>query len=106
MVMLPLGLVFEFPPPGAPSLGSVGALLALAVFSTAMGVVIYFRLLRTLGVVGTTAQAYLRVPIGTAIGVGFLGETLPSSAWAGFACVLAGVMAMTLPERRRAAAGW
>ena len=50
------------------------ALAALAVFSTALAFVIYFRLIRTLGSVGTTAQAYLRVPIGVAVGVVFLGE--------------------------------
>ena len=42
------------------------ALLVLAVFSTALAFVIYFRLVQTLGSVGTTAQAYLRVPIGVA----------------------------------------
>ena len=50
--------------------------MALAVFSTALAFVIYFRLIQTLGSVGTTAQAYLRVPIGVAIGVLFLGESL------------------------------
>ena len=43
-------------------------------FSTALAFVIYFRLIQTLGSVGTTAQAYLRVPIGVAVGVVFLGE--------------------------------
>ena len=45
-------------------------------FSTALAFVIYFRLVQTLGSVGTTAQAYLRVPIGVAIGVLILGESL------------------------------
>jgi drug/metabolite transporter (DMT)-like permease len=31
----------------------------------------------------------------------FLGETLASTAWLGLACVMAGVIAMTLPARRR-----
>ena len=44
-------------------------LVALAVFSTALAFAIYFRLIQTLGAIGTTAQAYLRVPIGVAIGV-------------------------------------
>jgi len=79
------------------------ALLALAVFSTALAFVIYFRLVQTLGSVGTTAQAYLRVPIGVGIGVVFLGETLASTAWLGLACVVTGVIAMTLPARRRGA---
>ncbi|MFO1072329.1 MAG: hypothetical protein U1E17_06550 [Geminicoccaceae bacterium] len=51
-----------------------GVFLALAVFSTALAFTIYFRLVQTLGSVGTTAQAYLRVPIGVAIGVLLLGD--------------------------------
>jgi len=65
--------------------------------------VIYFRLIQTLGSVGTTAQAYLRVPIGVAIGVAFLGERLSPTAWVGLACVVAGVAAMTIPPRKAAA---
>jgi len=72
------------------------------VFSTALALVIYFRLINTLGSVGTTSQAYLRVPIGVAIGVVFLGEHLTSSAWIGLACVLAGVAAMTIPRCKEA----
>ena len=55
----------------------------------------------TLGTVGTTAQAYLRVPIGVAISVAFLGESLSRTAWIGLACVVLGVAAMTIPARRR-----
>ncbi|HWL20415.1 MAG TPA: EamA family transporter, partial [Bradyrhizobium sp.] len=79
--------------------------LGLAVFSTAAAFVIYFRLIQTLGSVGTTAQAYLRVPIGVAIGVAFLGERLSPTAWVGLACVVAGVAAMTIPPRKVAAPG-
>jgi drug/metabolite transporter (DMT)-like permease len=39
----------------APSMSSMLAVLALAVFSTALAFVIYFRLVQTLGSVGTTA---------------------------------------------------
>ena len=53
--------------------------------------------------VGATAQAYLRVPIGVALGVIFLGEQLSSTVWIGLACVVIGVAAMTIPERPRAA---
>jgi drug/metabolite transporter (DMT)-like permease len=65
--------------------------------------VIYFRLIQTLGSVGTTAQAYLRVPIGVALSVALLGETLSPTAWIGLACVVLGVAAMTIPVRRVAA---
>jgi drug/metabolite transporter (DMT)-like permease len=68
------------------------------------GVAIYFRLIQTLGSVGTTAQAYLRVPIGVLLSVVLLGESLTSTAWIGLACVVAGVAAMTIPQRKAAMA--
>src|SRR5215475_4105405 len=102
-VLIPLSLVVEHPWNLTPSTSSVLALAGLALFSTAAAFVIYFRLIQTLGSVGTTAQAYLRVPIGVAISVIFLGERLSPTAWLGLTCVVAGVAAMTLPRRSAAA---
>ncbi|MBR1228858.1 MULTISPECIES: DMT family transporter [unclassified Bradyrhizobium] len=99
-ILIPLSLVVDRPWTLAPSMHSLLALLAIAVFSTALAFVIYFRLIQTLGSVGATAQAYLRVPIGVAFGVTFLGEQLSSTVWIGLACVVAGVAAMTIPARR------
>jgi len=101
LILTPLSLVVDRPWTLAPSVRSLLAMTCLSVFSTALAFTIYFRLLRTLGPVGTTSQAYLRVPIGVAIGVLFLGETLSPTSWVGFLCVIAGVAAMTLPERKR-----
>jgi drug/metabolite transporter (DMT)-like permease len=98
-VLIPASLAFEQPWTLSPSPGSVLALLGLAVFSTAVAFVIYFRLIQSLGSVGTTAQAYLRVPIGVAISVTFLGESLGQTAWIGLACVVIGVASMTIPAR-------
>jgi drug/metabolite transporter (DMT)-like permease len=98
-ILIPVGLVVEQPWTLTPSTNSLLALLGLAVFSTAAAFVIYFRLIQTLGSVGTTAQAYLRVPIGVALGVLFLGEQLSPTAWIGLACVVVGVAAMTIPPR-------
>jgi len=98
-ILIPISFVVDRPWTLAPSMDSVLALLGLSVVSTALAFVIYFRLVQTLGSVGTTAQAYLRVPIGVAISVFFLGETLTSTAWAGLACVIVGVAAMTIPAR-------
>jgi len=100
VLLIPASLVVDRPWGLTPSTESLLALLALSVVSTALAFAIYFRLIRTLGSVGTTAVAYLRVPIGVAIGLVFLGETLSPTAWAGLALVVVGVMAMTLPERR------
>jgi drug/metabolite transporter (DMT)-like permease len=99
-MLLPASLIIDRPWTLAPSAASMGAVLALAVLSTAHAFTIYFRLIKTLGPMSTAAQAYLRVPIGVTIGVVFLGETLAPTAWMGLACVVAGVVAMTLPSRR------
>ena len=98
-ILIPISLVVDRPWTLAPSMNSLLALLAIAVFSTALAFVIYFRLIQTLGSVGATAQAYLRVPIGVAFGVIFLGEQLSSTVWIGLACVV-GVAAMTIPARK------
>jgi drug/metabolite transporter (DMT)-like permease len=103
-ILIPIGLVVDRPWTLAPSMSSMLALLGLAVFSTALAFVIYFRLIQTLGSVGTTAQAYLRVPIGVALGVMFLGESPSPTAWVGLACVVIGVAAMTIPARKVIAA--
>lgn len=99
-ILLPVSIAVERPWTLAPSASSMLALLGLAVFSTAFAFVIYFRLIQTLGSVGTTAQAYLRVPIGVALGVLLLGESLSPTAWIGLGCVVIGVAAMTIPARR------
>ena len=104
VILVPASLVLDRPWTLAPSASSLAALLGLSLFSTALAFVIYFRLVQTLGSVGTTSQAYLRVPIGVGIGALFLGEGLAPSAWAGMLCVLVGVAAMTIPARKAAIA--
>jgi drug/metabolite transporter (DMT)-like permease len=96
-LLTPASLLLDRPWTLAPSAASVLALLGLSVFSTALAFVIYFRLVQSLGSVGTTAQAYLRVPVGVLIGILFLGETPALTAWIGLACVMAGVAVMTIP---------
>lgn len=99
IILIPLSLIVDQPWSLTPSTNSIFALFGLAVFSTAAAFTIYFRLIQTLGSVSTTAQAYLRVPIGVGIGVIFLGERLTSTAWLGLAFVVLGVIAMTLPAK-------
>lgn len=100
IVLIPMSLIIDRPWTLQPSFNSTAALLMLSVFSTAIAFVIYFRLVQTLGSVGTTSQAYLRVPIGVAIGAIFLGESLPPTMWMGLGCVVIGVAAMTIPARK------
>ena len=98
-VLVPMSLMFEHPWLIAPSARSLLALLGLAVVSTALAFVIYFRLIQTIGSIATTAQAYLRVPIGVALGIMFLGEAPTATMWLGLLCVIAGVAAMTMSTR-------
>ncbi|HET9718001.1 MAG TPA: EamA family transporter [Pseudolabrys sp.] len=103
MILVPVSLIVDRPWTLVPDRDSILALLALSVFSTALAFVIYFRLVQTLGSVATTAQAYLRVPIGIAIGVLALGESVTATAWAGLAFVVVGVAAMSIPAASRLA---
>lgn len=101
IVLVPVSLVVDHPWTLAPSSRSLLALMCLSVFSTALAFTIYFRLIQTLGSVAATSQAYLRVPIGVAIGVVFLGESLAPAALIGLVCVIVGVATMTIPARTR-----
>ncbi|HEX4524508.1 MAG TPA: EamA family transporter [Casimicrobiaceae bacterium] len=101
MILVPISLVVDHPWTLAPSDRSILGLLCLSIFSTALAFTIYFRLIQTLGSVGATSQAYLRVPIGVAIGVVFLAEHLARTTLIGLVCVIAGVAAMTFRAQPR-----
>ena len=100
-LLLPASLAIDQPWTLAPTAESLVAVLALAVLSTALAFTIYFRLIHTLGPMTTATQAYLRIPIGVAIGAMFLGERLSATAWLGLACTIVGVAVMTLSTNRR-----
>jgi drug/metabolite transporter (DMT)-like permease len=101
-ILVPLALVIDAPWTLEPSMRSMLAVLALAVFSTGFAFTIYFHLLATIGSISTASQAYLRILVGVGFGVVFLGEQLTASVVAGLVLVLGGVVAMTLPPRVRA----
>ena len=100
IVITPVALLVEHPWTLRPSTASLAAVVAGAVLSTALAQVIYFRLLATVGSIAMSSQAYLRIVVGVALSMAFLGEMPKPQAWAGLALVLAGVVAMTLPARR------
>lgn len=103
-VLLPASLLVDHPWTLSPSATSIAALFGLAAMSTAFAFVLYFRLLETLGSIGATSQAYLRVPVGVLLGALFLGERLAPTAYIGLAFVVFGVAAMTMPGRLRVSA--
>jgi len=100
LVIAPIALWVEKPWALHPSFASLAAIVAGAVLSTALAQVVYFRLLATVGSIAMSSQAYLRIVVGVALSMAFLGERPAPQAWAGLALVVAGVVAMTLPARR------
>lgn len=102
ILMLPAAAILERPWTLAqPPAQAIGAVLALAVVCTALAMVIYFRLIRTIGPIGTTSGSYLRAGFAVILGTTLLGESFTWSTLAGVGLILAGVIAVTLPPPAR-----
>ena len=106
VVTLPLMLAFGQPWHAAPpSLASWGALAALGVLSSALGFLLYYRLLASAGATNTMLVTFL-IPI-TPIILGWLvlGESLAPQHFVGLALIACGLVALDgrLALRRRAA---
>src|SRR5688572_8888862 len=89
-IMVPLALLVEQPWNITPSARSLLAAAGLTVISTVAALIVYFHLLKTVGSIGTSSQAYLRILVGVGFGVVLLGEKLPPSLVAGIVLVVAG----------------
>jgi len=77
LILLPIALAVERPWTGPwPSATTWGALVALALFSTALGYILYFRLLATAGATNVLLVTLLMPVMATALGVVVLGERL------------------------------
>ncbi|UFW49220.1 MULTISPECIES: DMT family transporter [Bradyrhizobium] len=103
--MVPAALILERPWTLAPTSQAVAAVIVLAIVCTALAMVIYFRLIRTLGPLGTTSGSYLRAGFAVALGTAWLGERFTLSSMAGMVLILAGVVAITLPPSARTSRG-
>ena len=100
ILMLPASAVLERPWELAPAPAeAIAAVVTLATVCTALAMVIYFRLIRTLGPLGTTSGSYLRAGFAVMLGATLLGERFTWSILAGMTLVLAGVTMVTLPAR-------
>lgn len=98
--LVPLSLLLDAPWRLAPSLSALLALTMLSVFSTGVAVMIYFRLVQTIGSLGAASQAYLRAVVGVLLGTLLLGEHLPAVVLAGAVTAIAGVVLINLPARK------
>jgi drug/metabolite transporter (DMT)-like permease len=92
--LIPVSVVVDQPWKMAPSLGALLAAVALGAFSTAGALMLYFRLVRTLGSMGVASQSYLRAGVSVLLGVMLLGESFTWSLGVGLAAVVGGVAAI------------
>ncbi|NEX45674.1 DMT family transporter [Rhodobacter sp. ETT8] len=105
LMMAPVVAVVERPwTLAAPPLSVGLAVLVLALASTALAYVIFFRLLASAGAVNTALVTLLIPASAILLGALFLGETLDARHYAGLALISAGLVAMdgrVLAWRRR-----
>jgi drug/metabolite transporter (DMT)-like permease len=94
IVLLPLSFMAERPLTVTPSLSSLAALGVSACLSTALAFVIYFRLIRTIGSMGTASVGYLKPAVGVLVGCTLLGESFNLHVSLGLAAILVGVAAI------------
>jgi drug/metabolite transporter (DMT)-like permease len=97
LVLLPLALIVDHPWTLRPTAEALAATVAMGIFSSAFGLMLFYMCLTRLGTLTTNAQGYLRIPIGVGLSVLLLGETVPANLALGLVLVMAGVAAMTIP---------
>ena len=99
VVLIPLSILVDRPWTLSPSATSIAAALALSVISSCLALLLYFRLINTLGSMGTASQAYLRVGVSVLLGVLVLGEQIDWPVGLGLFAVVAGVIAINARPR-------
>ena len=97
LLLLPVALIVDHPWTLRPTTEALVATVAMGIFSSAFGLMLFYMCLTRLGTLTTNAQGYLRIPIGVGLSVVLLGETVPSNLALGLVLVMAGVAAMTIP---------
>ncbi|MGZ8998977.1 MAG: DMT family transporter [Allosphingosinicella sp.] len=92
LIMLPLTLIFEQPwHATAPGLGTWLAMLALAVFCTALAYILYFRLIDSVGATNAILVTFLIPVTAILLGATLLGEVLALRHFFGMAMIAAGL---------------
>jgi drug/metabolite transporter (DMT)-like permease len=90
--LVPLCCLAESPWTLEPSAGSIAAAAALGLACTGIALVVYFRLVRTIGAVGVASQSYLRAGVSVLLGVLVLGERITVATALGLLAVILGVV--------------
>lgn len=90
VLMIPIVFVFDGPPSLDLSTGVWGALIGMAVLSTALAYVLYFAILVRAGAANLLLVTLLIPPFAIGLGVMFLGEQMGLEAWIGFTVIALG----------------
>ena len=92
LMMLPLAVISDTPWSISPSSGAIAAVFGIAVISTTMAYLLYFRILATAGATNVLLVTFL-IPISALLlGVGLLGEAIKVLEIDGMGCFFLGLM--------------
>jgi drug/metabolite transporter (DMT)-like permease len=95
LMMLPLSVIVDRPwTHPFPPVSAVAAITALALLCTALGYVLYFRLIDRAGATNALLVTLLVPPVAILLGSLFLGETLAPEDFAGLALIALGLAAI------------
>ena len=94
ITLVPLSLAFDQP-------WTIQPAATLAILGTGVALIIYFRLIKTLGSMGVASQSYLRAGVSVMLGMVILGEQLSGTVLIGLAIIIVGVALINWPARKR-----
>lgn len=95
LIILPLVLLHDMPwYLQQPPVGAFSAVLALALLSTALAYIIYFRLISTAGATNASLVTLLVPPSAILLSTLFLGERMGAEDWLGLALIILGLLVL------------
>lgn len=95
LIILPVVLLHDVPwhlP--LPPTGAIGAVFALALLSTALAYILYFRLISTAGATNASLVTLLVPPSAILLSTLFLGERMGSEDWFGLTLIILGLLVL------------
>ena len=101
MVLVPLSLILERPWTLSPSADAILATSVLGLVCTGIALLIYFRLIKSIGSLGVASQAYLRAGVGVMLGIFVLGEQITPIIGIGLLAAIIGVAAINIPRHSK-----
>lgn len=101
VVLIPASFIIDQPWTLSPSIESLTAVVILGTFGTALALLLYFRLINTLGSLGTASQSYLRMGVGVMLGIVVLGEQFSFIVGLGILTAIIGVALINIPSKSR-----